>query len=83
MGAFAHTHARTHTHTHTHTHTQVSWEKLEKKEARFIQKHKQQLRNEIEAMKALKHVNVVRLLHHQVPVCVCVCTRARARVYTA
>ena len=27
----------------------VSWEKLEKKEARFIQKHKQQLRNEIEA----------------------------------
>ena len=43
----------------------VSWEKLERKEARFIQKHKQQLRNEIDAMKALNHVNVVRLIHHQ------------------
>lgn len=43
----------------------VSWEKLERKEPRFVHKHKQQLRNEIEAMKALNHVNVVRLLHHQ------------------
>jgi serine/threonine-protein kinase ULK/ATG1 len=43
----------------------VSWEKLERKEPRLVQKHKQQLRNEIEAMKALTHVNVVRLLHHQ------------------
>eukprot|EP00960_Hanusia_phi_P067832 766714-Hanusia_phi.AAC.2 len=42
----------------------VSWEKLEK-QPRYIERHKNQLRNELAAMQALNHPNIVRLLHHQ------------------
>jgi serine/threonine protein kinase len=43
---------------------QVSWEKLEKQQPRYIQRHKTQLRNEIACLQALRHPNIVRLLHH-------------------
>lgn len=43
----------------------VSWDRLEKQQPRYVQRHKQQLRNEIECLRSLNHPNIVRLLHHQ------------------
>eukprot|EP00284_Hemiselmis_tepida_P010491 CAMPEP_0174918960 /NCGR_PEP_ID=MMETSP1355-20121228/3395_1 /TAXON_ID=464990 /ORGANISM="Hemiselmis tepida, Strain CCMP443" /LENGTH=274 /DNA_ID=CAMNT_0016164165 /DNA_START=28 /DNA_END=849 /DNA_ORIENTATION=+ len=43
----------------------VSWEKLERQQPRYVQRHKQQLRNEISCLQSLNHANIVRLLHHQ------------------
>jgi len=43
----------------------VSWEKLERQQPRYVQRHKQQLRNEIACLQSLNHANIVRLQHHQ------------------